>query len=480
MNGQGAIPTGSVPVPDELVKRSMYVSTEVAERLRSPEAVRAIVCRPANVWPSMPRGGRLVGRNPWAPCSLSNGHPGVALLHAVLADNDPSLRKAAHEHLAAAVAEAPSNGSAGLFGAHGSIAFAAAIVTTRSGGYTKLLSALERALAHTALMIIDQQGARVRAGELGVPWEAYDVIVGLAGVGRELLLAIDSGRNECMDPLSRILAFFVTLSEPIDVDGHRVPGWWTPPQRYLSEGDKELFPHGDFNLGLAHGISGPLALLAVTLLHGVEVEGQRDAMRRITDWLLTWLQDGDTGRWWPGRVPWDEQIKPRQARSVQPHTQPSWCYGVPGVARAIQLAGRALADPALERVAVAALLAVLRQPSRAWQFSDANLCHGYGGLLLAAWRIAGECADPELAGQIHRLIAEILARYDPAAPFCFRHLAWGGIPHGSADVERWSALDIAGVMEGAAGIALALLTATGNVSVDDQSAGAWDAALLLS
>src|SRR3989442_1096932 len=145
-------------------------------------------CSTDKVWPKMRRGRSLTGRSPWAPGSLSNGYPGIALLHTALAHNEPSLHGAAHDHLAAAIAAAPGTGSAGLFGWHGSIAFVAAVAATATGGYTKLVAKLEPVLERSVQVTIDRQLGRWSAGSRGVSWEAYDVIVGLSGIGRELLL----------------------------------------------------------------------------------------------------------------------------------------------------------------------------------------------------------------------------------------------------------------------------------------------------
>ncbi|MFF4642871.1 hypothetical protein [Streptomyces sp. NPDC001389] len=53
----------------------------------------------------------------------------------------------------------------------------------------------------------------------------------------------------------------------------RLPGWWCAhdPHRFYTPGG-----HGNF--GMAHGIAGPLALLAQAPKRGVAVDGQREAI----------------------------------------------------------------------------------------------------------------------------------------------------------------------------------------------------------
>jgi hypothetical protein len=457
-------------------RTGLSVGLEIAERLRSPDHVRSVVCRAGNTWPPAPDTTARRGIYPWTPESLASGHPGAALLHLTLADHDPSFHRAAHAHLDAAVAALRGNTHGGLAGGCGSIAFVAAIAASATGGYEGLLGRLEPALATHAEKKITYERWRLHSGGVGTAWDAYDAIIGLAGVGRLLLMAVDAGRTVHLHTLRQILAFLCELTDPIVVDGHRVPGWWTPPERYLSAYDRRLFPGGDFNVGLAHGICGPLALLATALIRGVEVPRQVHAMGRILDWLALHRAATGSEPAWPPRVGWDTQIA--GARALSAHVDPpvaSWCYGTAGVARAIQLAGRALRQPSWEETAVAALRAALQQPAAAVGLGDATFCHGTAGLLQASWRVATDTGDSELAVHAARLAGEILASFDPDVPFGFQHLA----PRRSGSGEpHWKALDIAGALDGAAGVALTLVTATRSVHVGDD--GAWDAAFLLS
>jgi len=68
-----------------------------------------------------------------------------------------------------------------------------------------------------------------------------------------------------------------------------VPGWWSgnAPNDQLSP----QWPGGHGNLGLAHGIAGPLALLSTAMRRGITVTGQRNAAGRICAWLDQWRTD---------------------------------------------------------------------------------------------------------------------------------------------------------------------------------------------
>jgi len=159
-----------------------------------------------------------------------------------------------------------------------------------------------------------------------------------------------------LELLREVLSYLVRLTEPID----RLPGWWCPTGPHRNQPG----PAGGHskNLGMAHGIGGPLALLAQGLWAGITVNGQRDALSGICAFLDTWRQEGDAGPWWPQWLTLDEL---RTGQTTQPGPlRPSWCYGTPGLSRAQQLAAIASGDTARQHLAEHALAACLSDPAQ--------------------------------------------------------------------------------------------------------------------
>nr|MDT0666338.1 lanthionine synthetase LanC family protein [Micromonospora sp. DSM 115978] len=162
----------------------------------------------------------------------------------------------------------------------------------------------------------------------------YDLIRGLTGLGVALRSTGDH------DLLRDVLTYLVRLTEPVD----GLPGWWCP---HGPTPGQPTPPGGHSNHGIAHGVAGPLALLALTLIDGVTVNGHAAAITRVCQWLDTWQQQTNGGSWWPEFVTLDD-LDGGEPRHHRP-PRPSWCYGTPGIARAQQLAGRALGDTARQR-----------------------------------------------------------------------------------------------------------------------------------
>lgn len=175
---------------------------------------------------------------------------------------------------------------------------------------------------------------RIDAEQLPVLRE-YDLIRGLTGIGAYLL-----HRHHGGELLHSVLFYLVRLTEPRRIDGDTMPGWWTA--NAPNDQPSPQLPGGHGNLGMAHGIAGPLALLCTALWHGITVVGQVDAIGRICAWLDQWRTGTGRRAWWPETVSATDQ-RAGTVRQTGPG-RPSWCYGTPGRARAQQLAGLALAD----------------------------------------------------------------------------------------------------------------------------------------
>jgi hypothetical protein len=472
--------------------RAAAAVREVATRLADPVAVASIAGRPDNVDP--------VYRAPlWEPMALSHGHPGIALLHGELARYDPAWAPAAHAHLTAATAAMPFHPSNGLYYGPAAVAVAAQTCAGPDRHYGRLRRRLLDWVARTQSEQITAWTGRRARGEPGVAWSAYDVVNGVTGTARLLLDAAedpDESSDTVISALTASLKHLVALTEPLQVDRATVPGWWVPTELEPVAEDQRTYPRGDFNLGLAHGAPGPLMLLTLAAERGHTVPGQHEAIHTLATWLRSWTLRDQVGPYWPARVSFEDQTA--TARPEQLFTRSAWCYGTPGVAAALHRAGTLLQVPDWCAVAVESLRAVLvRDPSQ-WRLDGPTVCHGQAGLLQVLHRVGVAAAEPDLLDGARRVAELILDQADPAAPFLFQHRVPDS-PQGWQQATATRALDIAGMLEGAAGTACALLAvtpasslaptqlrgpgtppATGSIETATTTDRSWDRALLLS
>lgn len=374
------------------------------------------------------------------PQSLANGAAGTALLHIERAHTGRGSWPTAHAWVQkASSAPVSATDDACLYAGAPALAFV--LHTAEADGVPRYAPARERLDAAVTALVhrrLDRAHARIDRAEPAA-FAEYDLLHGLTGIGAHLL-----NHTPGDDALGRILTYLVRLTEPLRVDGQTLPGWWVhhTPQRAGSD----AFLGGHANLGMAHGVSGPLALLAQALRRRIEVAGQREAIERICAWLDAWRRESDGGVWWPQ---WITREEARTGRVEQPGPlRPSWCYGTPGLARVQQLAAIATGDPARQRMAEEALADCLADPSQLARIRDGGLCHGWAGLAQTVFRMAADALTPQVGTHLPFLVNQ------------------------SADVSQ----GIEGLLDGDAGTALVMDTAEQGT----PPITSWDACLLIN
>lgn len=311
--------------------------------------------------------------------SLAHGPLGTALLHIERAHRCTGSWQAVHRQLAA-IGPLIDTGEASLFLGAPAMAYVLHLAAADTGRYAGALHALDRIVAAHTRRRLDAAHARIESGE-PTTFAEYDLLRGLTGLGALLLRRTPESAE-----LKRVLNYLVRLTEPLpQPNGQTLPGWWV---RHSPVNLDAPTPGGHANAGLAHGITGPLALLALAKLRGITVPGHQEAMLRICRWLDRIRHSDHRGTRWP---PWVTKTT-----SIPTHPEaPSWCYGTPGLARAQQLAALALGDAHRKRMAERALLYCLADPLQLDQLTDRGLCHGVGGLLRVVQRIAEDADKPD-------------------------------------------------------------------------------------
>jgi lantibiotic biosynthesis protein len=389
----------------------------------------------------------------WVPYGIAQGDAGLALMCAYLDACLPSegWDEVGHDYLTVAGrgAERASRLPPGLFAGLSGLAFATASSSRDGTRYRRLLAALDETLAPDAAAL----GAGLRSGRGSGSVGEFDVISGASGVGAYLL------ERDPHRVLPDVLRGLVSLAEPRDGP----PRWRTPPDLLDDESTRRLYPWGNLNCGLAHGIPGPLALLALALRKGVEVRGHAEGVRRLADWLVAHRTDDEWGVNWPTAVPLPPPGAPEPDPAGLEPSRCAWCYGSPGVARALWLAGEALDDAELRELAVEAMLAVLRRPVERRWIDSPTFCHGVAGLLQIVLRFAHDTGLPAFSEGAGQLVDQLLAAYEPERPLGYASLEPGPNP-----------VDRPGLLDGAPGVAMVLLAA----ATDTEPT--WDRIFLLS
>ena len=427
----------------------MGVSRALAERVRDRHRV-ALAIAAAPTQTAFPRAIH------WQPLSLAQGDAGIALACAYLdaCFPDEGWDRIGHAYLttAAESAERWAPAPAALFGGVAGLAFAGWALSHGTTRYRRLLAAADDALLP---QVTEQAGRLTRLTTDGASFGEFDVISGLAGVGAYLLRRRDNpSAAAALEAALRALAV-------LGADSISPPRWWTPANLLGDEEMTALNPHGNLNCGLAHGIPGPLALMSLALSEGVAVGGLEGAIDQIAEWLLDHRADDAWGVNWPYAVPLTPEGAPDRAAATPGRA--AWCYGAPGVARALWLAGVARQRPQWRNLAIEAMEAVYRRPVPVRNIDSPTFCHGVAGLLQITLRFANDTALPAFAEAAVDLVEQLHSAYESDSLLGYRNWEPGG-----------GRVDQPGLLDGAPGVMLTLLAASTNVEP------VWDRAFLLA
>jgi lantibiotic modifying enzyme len=289
------------------------------------------------------------------------------------------------------------------------------------------------------------------------PWRGdYDLVGGLAGYGVYAL-----------EQLPRALAIkhLKCVIKRLEETARRtrIGVAWFTRAGLLPEWQRELCPRGYYNLGLAHGVPGVIAMLGRASAAEAVPRAIRAKARSLLDGAVSWLlankEADNTNGFFPGWSGPGVAVRPGRV---------AWCYGDLGVAVALLLAARCVNETDWENEAIVIARDVARRPVGRWRVRDPGLCHGAAGV-------------GHLFNRLFQATGDRL--FKATARFWFERAL--EMRRDGKGIAGFSALQIEpnkqpyrvpapGLLEGAAGIGLALLAATTNVEP------AWDRMLLVS
>lgn len=286
------------------------------------------------------------------------------------------------------------------------------------------------------------------------PWrDDFDLISGLVGLG---VLALERLPRPAGD---RCLALAVArLGELCERDPLGTT-WRTAP-RHLTPEQLAIHPDGHYNLGVAHGLPGVIALLAGAVAAGVAVDEARSLLAGAVDWLLAQEQPPSAGSLYPYvAVPPGGEPKPCRL---------AWCYGDLGIAATLLVAARSVGEPVWEQRALAIARAAASRSLEASGVIDASLCHGAAGAAHLFNRLDQASPDPAFADAARFWLDQTLSMQRDGEGIA-GYLAYISDEHGQMG---WQ--EDPGFLTGAAGLGLALLAATTPIEP------AWDRVLLVA
>ncbi|UMY54625.1 MULTISPECIES: lanthionine synthetase C family protein [Paenibacillus] len=448
-----------IPINLDMKDKVTVILQEISNRYKDPDQVRMYMKKT----PPIEADGMKMDR--WSDGSLGSGFTGICLLMGQLDRLYPEdgWDIVGHQYLERIrmIVEQKGVHDLSLYSGLSGILLAIYSLSRKGTRYQGMLDSLaswfEEAALHSLALCREEWGR----GQLQM--SQYDAISGFTGIGRIAMLFSD--RPTMHTIWNQTIELFQIMCSDRTWNGHPVPGWYITTENQFQENEKKQYPQGNFNLGLSHGIAGPLAFLSLSALNGADSLPLVGDINRLSPFIHHWRVQDTEGVIWPGRVSLEEWVDNRLQPESTQYYRDSWCYGVPGIARSIWLAGQALQNKDWIETGLRAYLDIEKRLYRKGGLSSATLCHGIGGLLHLIQRMYSDTGHEQLGMMRDRLLEEVLDMFDTNSAFGF-------YDHSLLD-GRLAEVDEAGFLNGSAGVALVLASLIGNENPD------WDAALLI-
>jgi len=293
----------------------------------------------------------------------------------------------------------------------------------------------------------------------GHPWRGpLDLIDGATGLAVYALERLP--RPAARDMLEEIVRILVDAAETT-AEGIT----WATPEPFRDPGGASAdagttMPRlGPYNLGVAHGIPGFLAVLAAAHAAGVASERIRGVLGRAVPWLLAQRLEKGAGSSFATSSGLAGALAPARL---------AWCYGDAGVAMVLLQVARRLGRADWEGQALEVARAAAARTFASSGVRDACLCHGAAGLGHLFHRLFRATGDAQFRDAADLWFAEALRMRDPGAGIAGFVSSVPGA--GGSRLQ----IDDAGFLNGAAGIGLCLIAA---ISREEP---VWDRLLLAS
>lgn len=391
------------------------------EICKNPQAIKQIVLDPKNVNKNSTSPKSVY----WNDLSLMDGFPALVVFFATLDQIYPQEKfdLITHRYILEIKDIIEKDGlpqNASLYDGTAGLCCAIAFASKQRTRYSKLLSSLEDILSRQLSEAYIPQIEENLNQKKPINYKFYDAIQGLSGIG--LYLIQNNVTEKSNHLIEKLLHLSIQITSPIEYHQHLVPGWLCPAEFLIEKEDQLQNPHGIFNMGLSHGVPSLLGFMSIALKAGIQVPGQVQAMHTIIDWLKSKITKYENVQFFQPRTTFDQQINNMAPTSKNLVNREAWCYGTPGVARTLYLAGIALNDVDTVNFATEAFLSIFERPYEQWKLAGPTFCHGTAGVFLITHLMAKDLQSNFLFSKVNELEKILLNFHDESSAFGFPDL----------------------------------------------------------
>lgn len=288
--------------------------------------------------------------------------------------------------------------------------------------------------------------------------ENYDLVSGAVGISAALLMQrTDAGVVESEGLLGLVLHLVWLGKQNMTQYMQQFAIWYRSTALNARQKRWQAQDNAYMGDGMRYGLAGLIALLSLVLESGLDtaIADIPETLEYLCKQIV--MHQDIRGDYWSQHTYRDSYHSPGNCAPF------AWCNGATGIVRALWLAGRALHNNALCDKALEGLSEMGKRFRKESYLIGPSLCHGLAGMIQVYTHFAHETAESTISEDVHAMTERLLALFEPDRPFGYR--AFG---------PEYIRFDSPWLFEGAAGVALALLT---TISPEQPS---WDRIMLLA
>ncbi|WP_028558716.1 lanthionine synthetase C family protein [Paenibacillus pinihumi] len=427
------------------------IVASVADKLQNYENILEVVNEKGNF---IDTGEGLV--NPFHELALSHGLPAICMLYGEMNEHYPDRDwdRIAHQYMQRIGRHLQEEGihSLSMFSGAAGVALASVCVSRQGQRYGSFIANLNAIITER----IDEHLEHIR-GQDDISMGDYDPISGITGITAYTLLF---HQDPAMYEASRkIIQCLLYVCRDKQLNSEAIPGWYISSEKQFSPRDAQRWPEGCFNIGLSHGVPSLLITLCQAHSVGINEPGQNECIRKLAQFLVEHRIESEDEIFWGSHISLQEY---NSGNLTGRYTRDAWCYGSPGVAYSLLIAGKLMEE---EHYILLATRAMKQAARRQKEIYCPTFCHGLSGLAYIVHRFYEETDDEEFLQLSFLLGEQVISMYREDTPFGFETLE-----RNQEDMKQYHNV---GLIDGAAGAVLALL------AIYKGKKTPWDAAFLL-
>lgn len=274
----------------------------------------------------------------------------------------------------------------------------------------------------------------------------YDVIYGLSGI-LNYLLDVEI-KEEDSYKIETIIKYLVMVTEHVDYNDYTIPKIFIPNEN-LTDSEKEYFKFGNINLGLSHGIAGPLKVLTKARRKHYNIDGIEEAILLLIKIYEKFEIKIGNVITWPATIDLEEYHSNIIKNKDNYLDLYKWCYGSFSLSLILSSVYSYKNNKNMYLKYMNNCKLISLKSYNEYYFFTPNICHGYSSMLLMTLIAYRKMNDKSILINIHFILDRILDCFDEFYEYGFKINL-------DNETENYKIKNY-GFLDGTSGIILALL-----------------------